>query len=330
MNNINYRFFINEATKITLFCIFITGAFKLVGASNSTLLIIFNMAVMSAAATFSPDKKELNDTILGSSIMVISIVLGGLIGFYAPTLSELLSIIYAGLAFLLPKTKIKTNIFVTGAVMFLIFSSLPFSFSLAIKYSVYGTIVVILFSTLTWTVNLKLHKFIRYSSKEEISVGNKINASIAVSALVLAWLVSYILKEYSSISHLYWIGLTILVVIQGAQQKNIHTAIKRIAVNFTGAIIIVLLFNYVIPTDFWVNFILLTTFLFLIFALGFSYVWRTLFIEMFVLGFTHLLGSYREFIAFDRVILTTIGGVLVISTTLVSYYLFNLFSNRLD
>ena len=217
------------------------------------------------------------------------------------------------LAFLVPKTKIKTNIFVTGAIMFLIFSSLPFSFNLAIKYFIYGAVVVILFSAVTWGVNLKLHKHVRYSSKDELSSGNKINASIAVSALVLAWLISYILKQYSSISHLYWISLTILVVIQGAQQKNIHTAMKRILINFIGAIAIILLFNYVIPTGFWVNFILLTAFLFLIFALGFSYVWRTLFIEMFVLGFTHVLGSYHVFIALDRIILTTIGGGLVIS-----------------
>ena len=59
MNNTDYRFFIHESIKITLFCLLVTGIFKLLGASNDSLLIILNMAVMSAAATFSPDKKSI-------------------------------------------------------------------------------------------------------------------------------------------------------------------------------------------------------------------------------------------------------------------------------
>lgn len=323
MNTIFYRDFIFEATKITFFCLFISGIFKLVGASDETLLVVFNMSVMSAAATFSPEKKKLHHILLGSVIIVISIVLAGLIGFYTPLLSKILIIIYAGLAFLLPKSKAKVNIFMTGAVMFLIFSSLPFNLNIALKYFAYGIIVIILFTLLFWIANLKNH-----ISKEDKSEGNKINALIAVSALSLAWLASYLLQIYSSISHLYWIGLTVIVVIQGAQHKNIKTAFIRIIVNFFGAIIIVLLYNYLMPINFWFNFASLVLFLFFIFALAFSYIWRTLFIEMFVLGFTHLFGSYQDIIALDRIILTTIGGLLVIFSTIFFYSIFNLFNKK--
>ncbi len=76
------------------------------------------------------------------------------------------------------------------------------------------------------------------------------------------------------------------------------------------------------PSEFWINFTLLVVFLFLIFALGFSYFFRTLFIELFVLGFTHLLGKYQNFIAFDRIIMTLIGGAIVILSTLFVYFLY--------
>ena len=56
MNKINYKSFILEAVNITAFCLIATYLFKLLGASNNTLLILFNMAVMSAATTFSIEK----------------------------------------------------------------------------------------------------------------------------------------------------------------------------------------------------------------------------------------------------------------------------------
>lgn len=124
----------------------------------------------------------------------------------------------------------------------------------------------------------------------------------------------------ATLTHLYWIGLTTLLVIQGSQQKTIQTSFKRIGVNAIGALIAVLLFSYIIPPIFWINFAVLTLFLFLIFALGFSYIGRVLFIELFVLGFTHLLGDYQAFIALDRVILTFIGSSIVIFASLMIYF----------
>lgn len=144
---------------------------------------------------------------------------------------------------------------------------------------------------------------------------------VAVFALACSWLISHFLQAYTTLSHLYWIGLTALVVIQGSQQKTIQTSLIRIAVNAFGALLVVLLFSYLMPPNFRLNFLLLVLFLFLIFALGFSYIGRTLFIELFVLGFTHLLGDYQNVIALDRVILTLIGGAIVIFVTFITYFL---------
>ncbi len=148
---------------------------------------------------------------------------------------------------------------------------------------------------------------------------NHIIAFIAVTSLILAAIISYYLHRHTSLNHLYWIGLTVLVVIQSSQEKTILVSIKRIIINAVGAIGIVLLFYYFVSNAFWVNFAVLTLFLFLIFSLSFSYVGRTLFIELFVLGLTHLLGNYQVGIAFDRFYLTLIGGSIVIVTTFVSY-----------
>lgn len=317
----NYKAFLFEAVKITFFCLLVTGLFALLGAKNNTLLVVFNMAVMSAAATFSVDKKHLNHVALGGAVIIISIIAGGIIGFYYPLLAKLLTILYAGLAFYLPKTKSQVNIFATSAVMFLIFSSLPFNLMGGIWYALAGAIVYVIFVgfyLLFDYVNQIKNKERINSEKIE---NNHMTAIIAVLSLTLAWRISYVLSIYFQFSHLYWIELTALVIIQGSQQKTIQTSIKRILVNTFGAVIIVLLFNYVMPADFWLNFGMLVLFLFLIFFLSFSYVGRTLFIELFVLGFTHLLGDYQNAIAMDRVILTLIGGTIVILVTLIAYFL---------
>lgn len=137
MNDTPYSAFALEAVKITLFCILVTGLFKLFDAANNTLLIVFNMAVMSSAATFSVEKKQLQHVILGSSVIVLSIVAGGIIGDYFPLSGKLLTVIYAGLAFYLPKIKYKINIFVTGSVMFLIFTALPFNWQDGLQDAVF-------------------------------------------------------------------------------------------------------------------------------------------------------------------------------------------------
>lgn len=319
LNKINYKAFTFEALKITIFCLIVTGLFKLLGASNNTLLIAFNMAVMSAAATFSVEKKHLKHVLLGSSVMILSIVAGGILGYYSSWLAKSLTILYAGLAFYLPKSKSITNIFVTSSVMFLIFTALPFNWQNGLYYAVDGLVVIAIFIAFYWLFDRDAQADHDKKIIDEVNQTNQISAINAVLSLAIAWMISYLLSTYSHFTHLYWIELTALVILQASQQKTIHTSIKRILINALGAIIIVILFNYVMPADFWINFSLLVTFLFFIFFLGFSYTGRTLFIELFVLGFTHLFGNYQTTIALDRVILTLIGGAIVIAMTPISY-----------
>ena len=67
--------------------------------------------------------------------------------------------------------------------------------------------------------------------------------------------------------------------------------------------------------------VLIVAQIFGIFSLGYSYIGRTLFIEMFVLSFTHILGNYHNIVAYDRILLTFVGGCLVILSTLVFHKL---------
>lgn len=327
MRNIRYKAYLFEALKITFFCLVVTGLFKLLSASNEMLLIVFNMAVMSSAATFSIEQKHLNHVTLGSSVMVVSIVAGGILGYYTPLLAKLLTILYAGLAFYLPRSRSITNIFVTSSLMFLIFTALPFDWKNGVYYALDGLMVIAIFIIFYWLFDRDIQDQPKEKFIGERNQTNQISAINVVLSLSIAWIISYLLSIYSQLTHLYWIELTALVIIQASQQKTIHTSLKRILVNVLGAIIIVILFNYVMPPDFWTNFSLLVLFLFSIFFFGFSYAGRTLFIELFVLGFTHLLGDYQNAVALDRVILTLIGGTVVIAITPISYFLVNRFTH---
>jgi hypothetical protein len=307
--------FVLESVRITLFCLVITLLFSLFGATNETILIVFNMAVMSAAATFVPQRKPTSFIVTGSSTMVLAIVVGGILGFYFPLAAKIVGIILAGLAFYLPKRKAAANIFVTSVVMFFVFSSIPFDLSHAIQYLLSGIAVVVLFTVFHWICESKFYP----NQIADLSMPSNNRPSImaiAVISLAVGWVCSYFLKIYTDIDHLYWIPLTILVIIQGSQGRTIKTSLIRIAVNTAGALFVVILFTYLMPSVFWVDLAVLTVFLFLIFALGYSYVFRTLFIELFVLGFTHLLGKYENVIAYDRIFLTLVGGGLVISSSL--------------
>ena len=277
------------------------------------------MAVMTCAATFSVKKKHLSHLCLGSIVIFLSVVAGGIIGFYLPSLGAIFTILYAGLAFYLPKTKIISNVFVTGALMFLIFNALPFTWEDGLLYSLNGIVLTIFFIACSWLFETPdlLEKTTIIEAND--SHRNHITAFIVVLSLVIGSLISFYLHLRTSLGHLYWIGLTILVVIQSSRGKTILNSIKRILINTCGAIGIVVLFGYLISNDFWINFTLLTLFLFLIFSLSFSYVAKTLFIELFVLGLTHLLGNYQIGAAFDRFYLTLIGGSIVIVVTLISY-----------
>lgn len=318
MLSVTRQGFLWEAVKITLFCLLITALSTCIAADKSMTLILFNIAVMSCVATFSLEKKRLSYVFEGGVVVALSVLTGGVLGFYVPVIAQLLTIIYVILAFLIPKTKRQTNIFVVGAMMFLIFSALPFNLDNAVWYGLYSLVLIVMLVGFYGLSERKRHCGTVHEEPEQPRQ-QAIVALIATIALSCAWGISVLLQHYTTLQHLYWIGLTVLAVIQGAQQGIIKTALIRIVINIAGALLIVLLMSYVVPASFWMNFVILLVFLFLIFALGDSYIARTLFIELFVLGFTHILGQYHNAIAFDRVILTLIGGVLVITATLVSY-----------
>lgn len=316
MQKIDYKNFSIESAKITIFCLTTTLLFKLFGSSNNTLLIVFNIAVMSSAAAFSTEKRNLKHISLASIIIVISTVLGGITGFYFPILAKVLTILYAVLAFYFSKTQNQKNVFVSGALMFLILSAIPFNLHYGVRYALDGVIVSIIFvifNILLGSVELR-----RSIESEKINNASLISVVTGFS-LMVGFIIGILLEKYSNFSYFYWIPLTSLLIIQGSQGKTIQTSIKRIFSNTVGALIIVFLFNYVIPPIFMINFLMLVLFLFLIFALGFSYFLRTLFIELFVLGFTHLLGNYQNIIAIDRITMTCIGGFIVILSTLMCY-----------
>jgi uncharacterized membrane protein YccC len=311
----NKATFFWESIRITLACLVTTGLLILLKASENTILVLFNIAVMSAAATFSPEKKSLSHISEGIIVISLSILLGGILGNYFPLLSQCLVVIYAALAFYLPKTNQQKNIFVTGALMFLIFVALPFNVDQALHYSPYCLLLLAVFLCFHWLFDKHTYKNAGISTPT--ANPHKAASSLTIGlALLFAWLSSFLLSRYSNLQHLYWIGLTILVVLQGSKESTIKTTLIRILVNVAGALLVVLLMTYLVPSNFWINFCLLTGLLFAIFAFGYSYVSRTLFIEMFVLSFTHLLGGYHNFIAVDRVILTLIGGLIVIASTL--------------
>ncbi len=305
------RFFI-EASKITAFCLLILAILASLGADDKVLLVAFNMSVMSNAATFSPGGKRFVHLLLGSFTICASIIMGGLLGYYLPNATRMIAICYAGCTFLLAKTRTTLTIFSSGTIMFLLFASQPFDINRGLAYFYIAIFLLIAFVGFHTLLNSKKRVEPIPLPKEQ-----KITSLIVVISLLLAWITSYYLYFFTSISHLYWMSLMILVLIQGSYQKILETSLTRIGINIVGALFIVLLFNYLVPPDFWLNFFLLILFLFLIFAAGKKYFWRSFFIELYVLAFTHLLIGQQEKIAFDRILLTIVGGMIVILVTLV-------------
>lgn len=317
MGKTNYPLFLLEAIKVTLFCLIIVGIFYLCGASQKIIITTFVMSVMSCAATFSPEKKHTLDVFWGSVVIVVSILGGGLLAFYIPVIAKALVVVYGVLAFWLPKKRFYTVVFITGAVIYQIYSFHPMGLKTVIEYLPYSIALIILFALFYRFCDSAIYpKGAKRSDPHSENRG--LNAITVGIALIGAYIAESLLHHYTSLSHLYWIGLTTLVIMQSAQGKAIKTSLLRICVNIVGALVVVALMNYIIPANFWLNFILLAVFLFCIFALGFSFILRTLFIEMFVLSFSHLLENFHDIVAVDRIILTLTGGALVIIATLVT------------
>lgn len=313
MKEVHINRFLIEALKITLFCVSIITILAWFNAPDRMLLIAFNMAVLSSAATFSPGGKKFTHLLLGSSAICISIIAGGILGYYFPTTTRVIAILYAGSTFYFSKTKTILTIFTSGTIMFLLFASQPFDIEKGITYSLIAILFIFAFVGFHTLLNSKVRV-----APNPLPAKQKITSLIVVISLLIAWIVSHYLFQATNISHIYWMSLMILVLIQGSYQEILKTSLARIGINIVGALFVVLLFNYIVPSNFWINFSLLVLFLFLIFASGKHYFLRSFFIELYVLAFTHLLIGQQEKIAFDRVLLTLLAGITVITVTLIT------------
>jgi hypothetical protein len=318
MKKATYSWYLMTAMIVTCFSLLVVFILWLCGANNYTLVVGLNMVVLAFAATCTVEERRLHHIIFSSSIMVVSIIAGGFIGFYLPIMAPWLVIIYGVLAFLLPKTLYYRIGFGLSALMFLVYSAIGFDWQTGWPFLPTAVLVIIVLTLFFWLLrgsgkNKKI-QFITIPLKER-----QMSAMTVGIALVLGWIIEMYLKQYTHIGHLYWLGLTVLIVVQAAQQKYIRTSLLRILANIVGALVIILLMSYVIPQVFWVNCVVLVVFLFLMFALSFSYVLRVIFIEMFVLTFMHLADLYKNALAYDRIYLTLIGSGLVVLSFFISY-----------
>jgi uncharacterized membrane protein YccC len=142
-------------------------------------------------------------------------------------------------------------------------------------------------------------------------------AWIGATSIALGFLCIHWLEQHTKLTHLTWISLTIMMVIQGSHGKTALTTLKRTLVNILGALCGVFLFSVILPTAFWLHFGLLVGLLFGIFWLGASYFWRVLCIELFVLGLAYLMDAFSPITAADRILLTALGcGIVLVMTGL--------------
>ncbi|NDD58005.1 MAG: hypothetical protein EBZ47_01965 [Chlamydiae bacterium] len=324
MQKVQYLSYAKEAFKITVFCVAVILAFFFTGSSNTSLLVAFYTAAMSCSATFSIQFKHLHHITTGSFVVGLSIIGGGISGYYLTDYSKLLVIIYAGLAFYLPKTRQISSIFVTGSITFLVFTMVPFDLTEGMQYLINCLMVIAGFICFYLLFEFQFDKKKENTLSSARLKNNHITACIAVSSLMIAWLISYLLSIHYYLPKIYWIELTTLVVIAGSSQDTIKTSFKRMIACILAAVIMVFIFNYLEPEFFWLQLSILLFFLFFIFFFNFMYIAKVLFIELFVLFITFLLGNQTDIIAVKRIVLTTIGGLIVIAMTLVFRKIFKI------
>ncbi len=318
----NKKVFVLESLRIALFCVGVTLLGLCLGVDQHAAVMIFVLAAMTSTATFLPKPRPMSFVLTASSLMVLSIVGGGVCGFYFPTLAKVIGTIAAILIFYFPKRASTTSAAVITVVMFFSFSSLSFDWVHGLQYLGYGAGVVVLSCLLHRLLEGKIYTDSTIDLSDA-SLSSVRTASVVAMAFALGWVWYYLLYRYSTVEHLYWIAVTILVVIQGSQVSTIKRSMLRMLVNMVGAFCVLVLFEYAGRHLFWLDFGFVVLFLFAIFALGFSYVGRTFFIELFVLSMIHIMGEYHSALAYDRAILNLVGGCTVIFSTLVLTPLFN-------
>lgn len=308
---------ISDASFITVFCLVIAIVSKFAGLDNNKLVVVFTMAMMNNAAVF-PFQGKSPLRILTSALLVnLAIVAGGYLGNAHFILGEVIAIVLVSLAFYFPKNTADSALWITVAMMFVIFLFFPASVKASLVYTVGGVLVAI--SLMGLYVLLQ-----RFFPEKDQTPNVKITdqktrtitatLSITLGLLIITWL-----QKHTKLSHISWLVLTIMMVIQGSHGKTLATALKRTGVNIVGALLGVYLFTYFVPSDFFSHFIVLVILLFGIFCLRLSYFWRVLLIELFVFGLASIMGSFEPFTAIDRIVLTGIGCGIVIVITCLTY-----------
>ena len=316
MEKTDYKGFFIEALKIFTFCVALMVAFALKGSSTKELLLLLNMAVMSSSATFSTKDEPLTIYLKAAVSIAFFSLLGGVIGFYFGILAKLLIVIFAAIAHLVPKRTFDFKILINSCFVFLIFSSVPFDLKDAISFSSDAALFIMAFCL--------FHLFFtKLSNQNETLLDNKEheilkkNAGVAVGALSLCWIIVFFLKVRYNYNYLYWIPLTTLLVLQGSASKIIKTSLKRIFLSTIAAISSIYLFSYILPNIFALNIFVLFIILFCMFFFRYSENKRTIFIEIYVLGLTFLLGKQQGPVVFERILFTSIGAFVAIIATLV-------------
>jgi hypothetical protein len=316
-NHIKPTYFL-EGVKLTFFCLSMVVLLKFFGLSNQTSLVMFNLVVTAAIVTFATQLDFGSNSLIYNFIILLSAISAGLIGFYSPNLARAITIVLAGLAFYLPKKKGVFIGFIFSTTTFVVFSSNPFNFITGIKYLIIGLIAMISLKVYFYCFNNFFHAANNGNKKIDHGYSSSPDMSLIVMiSLIVATMVSKVILHYYITTHLYWMPLTIIMVVQTSQQATIVTSVKRIVANVLGALVMIIMFDYLLPDNFWINICLLIICLMLIFTYWDKYVWRNLFVELFVFGCAHLVGVYQDSVAVDRIIFTLCGGSLVIIVTLV-------------
>jgi hypothetical protein len=274
--------------------------------------------------------KKYSDIIFSCAIVSCSTILGNYFNQYH-TAGVILFIIYGGLSCYLPKFKgifnpVALN---AGALMFLIYTAMPFQPENT-KYYIIGSCVIFVLFLIYYIVRNNFYKSIsEEAQKEELEcIACSHIAVIIVISIIVGHFINRLIAGYYPLSHSYWISLSILVIIQNTYRKTIIICIKRILVNFAGAVIAVICFLYMFPNSAYFNFIFLIVIMFFIFLFGSSYTLRVIFIEIFIFGLA--LFNNRFFIStgVERVVDTIIGGVIVLVVTTGYVYILNILKEK--
>jgi uncharacterized membrane protein YccC len=310
--------YVKDSVRITLFFIIITLSLYFLNFSQKTIISILTILVISERASFAPKHKNTKNAVLSTVVMLLSNVVGGVTGYYYPLLAKILTIIYATLAFYIPHTRSKLNIFILGTIIFIVSSASPFNLSHGIQILLLASLVSLLFQ---FYIMFSKRNYQDMSLQKEDTISNNLFMSITVfTSLVIALICGNYIQHIHTTFYTYWMMLTIVAVIQDSRYQTIIISLKRIITNILGALLVIVMFNY-LPNVFWLNMAILYIILFCIFAFWLSYVARVFFLEMFVFGSIHIMGVFHTNVAIDRIIFTVVGGgIVVLLLTIISFY----------